>query len=97
VSRSNVRSSTRSNSFLFVPFAEVDRPAAFRAARQRPSLRSSIERSLAQVEHQIWLLRNIFWWYLMPPGAAMTIWLAHFAWQSRTTDCQRWRHLRESL
>jgi hypothetical protein len=35
VSRTNVRSSTRSNSFLFVPFGEVDRPAAIWAARQR--------------------------------------------------------------
>src|SRR5205814_272176 len=46
-------------------------------------LRSSIEHSLAQVEHQIWLLRNIFWWYLLPPFAAMTIFPAHRAWQSR--------------
>src|SRR5690606_23197856 len=22
--------------------------------------------SLAQVEHQIWLLRNVLWWYLLP-------------------------------
>ena len=25
-----------------------------------------IEQSLKDVEHQIWLLRNIFWWYLLP-------------------------------
>ena len=24
------------------------------------------ERSLAQVEHQIWLLRNVLWWYIVP-------------------------------
>lgn len=47
------------------------------------SLRSTIENSLAQVEHQIWLLRNIFWWYLLPPFAAMNIWLAHLMWRSR--------------
>ncbi|HZJ14144.1 MAG TPA: hypothetical protein VFD27_03795 [Chthoniobacteraceae bacterium] len=58
--------------------------------RQRPrqpgpgdTLRSSIESSLAQVEHQIWLLRNVFWWYLLPPFTAMTIWPAHRAWQTR--------------
>jgi hypothetical protein len=59
-----------------------------RQRRRQPglgdTLRSSIERSLAQVEHQIWLLRNIFWWYLLPPGVALMIWLAHFAWQSRS-------------
>jgi hypothetical protein len=47
------------------------------------TLRSSIESSLAQVEHQIWLLRKIFWWYLLPPGIAAMIWIAHLAWRSR--------------
>ncbi len=51
-------------------------------------LRRSVERSLAQVEHQIWLLRNVFWWYLLPPGVAVMIWLAHLSWslaQHRST------------
>lgn len=30
------------------------------------SLLTSAKDSLAQVEHQIWLLRNVAWWYLMP-------------------------------
>ena len=30
------------------------------------TLKSCIEASLAQVNHQIWLLRNVFWWYLLP-------------------------------
>ena len=47
------------------------------------TLRGSIESSLAQVEHQIWLLRNIFWWYLLPPGVALTVFPAHLAWRSR--------------
>ena len=54
-----------------------------RQPRPGDTLRTSIESSLAQVEHQIWLLRNIFWWYLLPPFAAMTIWPTHLAWQSR--------------
>src|SRR5215216_17159 len=48
--------------FWIAGFMIVDR------IRQKPrqslpgdTLRSSIESSLAQVEHQIWLLRNIFW------------------------------------
>ena len=34
------------------------------------SLTSAIDASLVQVQHQIWLLRNIHWWYLLPlvPG-----------------------------
>jgi CubicO group peptidase (beta-lactamase class C family) len=29
-------------------------------------LHQSVKESLTQVEHQIWLLRNVFWWYLLP-------------------------------
>jgi hypothetical protein len=70
-------------------FMIVDRR---RQRRKEPapgdSLRSSIERSLAQVEHQIWLLRNIFWWYLLPPFAAMVVWPAHLAWKMRSEILQ---------
>ncbi len=52
------------------------------------TLRSSIESSLAQVEHQIWLLRNVFWWYLLPPFAAMMVWPAHLAWKTRDHGLQ---------
>lgn len=58
-----------------------------RQRRRQPlpgdTLRTSAESSLAQVEHQIWLLRNILWWYLLPPGAAILIFSAHRAWLSR--------------
>jgi len=63
--------------------------------RQRPhhpepgdTLRRSVEKSLAQVEHQIWLLRNVLWWYLLPPFAAMVVFPAHRAWLTRDDGWQ---------
>ena len=40
--------------------------------------------SLTQVEHQIWLLRNVFWWYLLPPSISMMAFFLHVAWMSTT-------------
>src|SRR4051812_30428014 len=75
--------------FWIAGFMIVDRK---RQRRRQPgtgdTLRSSIERSLAQVEHQIWLLRNIFWWYLLPPFSAMIIWVAHLAWRPRNNGLE---------
>jgi CubicO group peptidase (beta-lactamase class C family) len=51
-----------------------------RQPRPGDPLRDCLERSLAQVEHQIWLLRNMFWWYLLPPGAAMAAFFGHLSW-----------------
>lgn len=53
---------------------------------QKPSpqdepLLSCIERSLSEVENQIWLLRNIFWWYLLPPSISLLAYFAHAIWQ----------------
>ena len=38
--------------------------------------------SLQQVEHQIWLLRNVFWWYLLPICIAIVAFFLHSAWKS---------------
>lgn len=46
-------------------------------------LRPRLECSLAQVEHQIWLLRNVFWWYLLPIAVAVLPFFVHSAWQDR--------------
>src|SRR5262245_20539157 len=48
-------------------FMLIDR----RLHKQKPiepgaSLLESATESLTQLEHQIWLLRNVFWWYLLP-------------------------------
>jgi hypothetical protein len=37
--------------------------------------------SLAQIEHQIWVLQGVFWWALLPTGLAMAIFLSQFAIQ----------------
>jgi hypothetical protein len=42
-----------------------------------------VESSLAQVEHQIWLLRNVLWWYLLPPTLSLLAFFGQVAWQAR--------------
>jgi len=59
--------------------------------RKQPKLSDSlldcIESSLAQINHQIWLLKNLFWWYLLPPNFGIFIFVGYFVWlfQSRGT------------
>ena len=54
--------------------------------RRRPvsddSPQSCIEASLAQVNHQIWLLKNIFWWYMLPLIPGMVAFLGIVAWKT---------------
>lgn len=64
--------------FWVVGFILVDRK---RHPQQRvepgePLLESAKE-SLNQVEHQIWLLRNILWWYLLPFAVPILIFFVH--------------------
>ncbi len=65
-------------------FMLVDR---MRHQRQPPAagepLRRHVENSLAQVEHQIWLLRNIFWWYLLPLAFSSLAFFGQIAWLRR--------------
>ncbi len=69
--------------FLWIAgFMVVDRMRQ-RQAKPGDPLRECVESSLAQVEHQIWLLRNMFWWYLLPPGVAIAAFLANCAWLAR--------------
>jgi hypothetical protein len=59
-----------------------------RHKRQPPEpgepLRRRVESSLAQVEHQIGLLRNILWWYLLPLALAGLAFFGQVAWQERS-------------
>ena len=43
-----------------------------------------MKRSLTDQEDQIWLLRNVFWWYLLPPSISILAFFAHVAWLSRS-------------
>jgi hypothetical protein len=57
-------------------------------SRQPPEpgepLRQHLESSLAQIEHQIWLLGNVLWWYLLPLALSMLAFVCHVAWQVRS-------------
>jgi len=52
-----------------------------------------IESSLFQVEHQIWLLRNVFWWYLLPVLIGAMVITAQQAWEWRDNSSLFWPHV----
>jgi hypothetical protein len=58
-----------------------------RSAAFGDSLVGCVEASLADVEHQIWLLRNIFWWYLLPPSIGLVI---SFVYDAMRIEEARW-------
>jgi hypothetical protein len=39
-----------------------------------------VKGSLADVNHQIWLLRNVAWWYLAPIAVPMLLFFAQISW-----------------
>lgn len=45
-------------------------------------LKKSIKGALAQVNHQIYLLKNVFWWYLLPLLLPLSIYFTHTGWLS---------------
>jgi len=55
-------------------FMLVDR---WRQRGQRPvandPLKASVTHSLHEMTHQIWLLKNVLWWYLLPLGVALVL------------------------
>jgi hypothetical protein len=64
-------------------FLVVDRVKQNRLrSAQADTLQSMLETSLSQVQHQIWLLQNILWWYLLPLIPGVVVFLASVAWQS---------------
>lgn len=49
------------------------------------SLRQRVQSSLAQVDHQIWLLRNVNWWYQLPIALPMLAFFGQIVWDQRAT------------
>jgi hypothetical protein len=49
-------------------------------ARHTDPLLACIESSLTQVNHQIWLLKNVFWWYLLPPAVGLAVFFRVSTW-----------------
>jgi hypothetical protein len=49
-------------------------------------LKNCLEASLAQVNHQIWLLRNVLWWYLLPLTIASAISMTNTSLHARHFD-----------
>lgn len=47
-------------------------------------LRQHVASLLAKVEHQIELLRNILWWYLLPMALALVAFVSQVGWKSRS-------------
>jgi hypothetical protein len=47
-------------------------------------LRQCVQSSLALLEHQVSLLRNVFWWALLPLTLAIVPFLGQVAWQERS-------------
>jgi cytochrome c-type biogenesis protein CcmH/NrfG len=46
------------------------------------SIFQCVQESLKQVEHQIWLLRNVAWWYLLPFTVSIMAFFIHVAWKN---------------
>lgn len=61
-------------------FTIVDRLRHPKDPTSGAALMDSVKGSLSEVEHQIWLLRNVFWWYLLPCTISILFYFAHTAW-----------------
>lgn len=72
---------------VFVWTAGYMLAARMRGKRPAPEpgepLRQRIESSLADIEHQIWLLGHVFWWALLPMAVAMLAFFGQAAWHDR--------------
>ena len=51
-------------------------------------LESTIRNSLWQINHQIWLLKNILWWYLLPLVIGWAAFVGKSMWNKPLEDVQ---------
>ncbi|MGI8905893.1 MAG: hypothetical protein ACR2IE_05315 [Candidatus Sumerlaeaceae bacterium] len=58
-------------------------------AQPGADFRAFVISSLAEVRHQVWLLRNVAWWYLMPIALAFTIDTIPGLWARTQLDSAR--------
>lgn len=70
---------------LFVSaFIVLDRIIQKRKSpRLSESLACCLKSSLEQINHQIWLLKNVLWWYLSPIFIGIFIFICYVAWVIR--------------
>lgn len=76
--------------YLVIPgiLSHVAFMTADQLRRRRPralpgdSLVRGVECSLADVEHQVWLLRNVHWFSLLPLAVPMLVFVAHTFWKT---------------
>ena len=68
--------------FVVGAYFVVDR---WRQKKKMPDLHGSLKActntSLAEISHQIWLLKNVLWWYLLPIFVPIMIFFGWVAWQ----------------
>jgi len=67
----------------FAGYMLVDRRRHQRQPSEGEPLRRHVEGSLAEVEHQIGLLRSVHRWALLPMAVAMLAFFGQAAWQER--------------
>jgi hypothetical protein len=61
-----------------------------RAASFGDSIRGCVDASLHEIEHQIWLLKNVLWWYLLPPFVAIEFSFAESAFDRHALTGMLW-------
>ena len=63
-------------------FMLVDRRRHARPPAPEAPMLQQVAAALADVEHQITLLKNVLWWYLLPLALPMFAFFAHVSWRS---------------
>jgi CubicO group peptidase (beta-lactamase class C family) len=53
------------------------------------SLKECAITSLAEVNHQIWLLKNVLWWYLLPIYVPLVMFFLEMAWRTQAPIAAR--------